>query len=148
MSTETLNIYDTFRRSLLLGGDDLTAVSYKLALLKAAYVTDQATDEFWSGILADEVSGVNYDAGGKVLNTPVVTLVAGLITFDISDPFIWLEDVSGFSDAARAVLYIDTGLTATSRLVAYSDAFAVARGNTTDSYAISFGASGIFTIPR
>jgi len=148
MSTETLNIYDTFRRSLLLGGDDLTAVSYKLALLTNIYTPDQVTDEFWADIVANEVSGVNYVSGGRACNTPTVSMVTGLITFDLSDPFIWIEDPGGFTDAKQAVLYIDTGLTATSRLVAYSDPFALARGNTTDSYAISFGPTGIFTIPR
>ncbi len=148
MSEETLNIYDTFRQSILLGGDNLTAVNYKLGLVDSGYVPNMETDEFWSEVAGFEVTGQGYDPGGRVCNTPVVRMVNGLITFDLSDPFIWLENPNGFAGVSRAVLYIATDVATTSRLVAYSDAFETPRGNRENSYAIAFGSSGVFTIPR
>lgn len=148
MSTETLHLYDTYRKSLLLGGDNITTVTLKLALLNTSYAPNQETDEFWDDIYTNEVTGTGYIAGGKLCNQVTVTLVNGLITVDANDPFVWLPEVGGFTDAQTAVLYIDTGVLATSRLIGYSTAFDTPQGNPVNGYSISFNAAGIFTIPR
>lgn len=73
---------------------------------------------------------------------------AGLGTYDASDPAVWLTSASGFANARRAILYYDTGVAGTSRLVAYSDDFGVDLGNTATDLLVSFNAAGVFTSPR
>lgn len=126
----------------------MTTATIKLALLTSNYIPAQETDSFLSEISVNEVSGTNYVAGGNVCRNLTAVMVAGLITVDCDNPNLWNLSPTGFTNAQRAVLYIDTGVAATSRLIAYSDLFALARGNTTASYAISFSTDGVFTIPR
>lgn len=73
---------------------------------------------------------------------------SGLVTVDLDDPAQWAENAAGFSNARRVIIYLDTGTPATSRLIAYSDAFASDQGNTTGPFTVTVNASGLFTSAR
>ena len=151
MNIVTINTYDQYRKRLFNGGAvDLTTIPLKLALVTSAYVPDQNLDEYWSEVVANEVAGAQYTAGGNVCDFPTVVMdAAGLITIDAGDPNVWPQDVdAGFDNAERAVLYADTGDAATSPLIGYGDVFAATRGNKTGAFACAFAATGIFNIPR
>jgi hypothetical protein len=148
------NLYDTFRRrQITANGDEVnleTATLITIALVTSAYTPNQNTDGFWSDVVANEVSGTNYSAGGNAIANPTVTMSgAGLITFDADDPADWLESATGFSNARRAVLYFnDGGGDAVSELIAYSDDFGMDKGNVGGDLDLQLDASGIFTNAR
>ena len=148
----TFNLFDLYRvtvanpaRSGVIPG------TLKMAIFKA-FTPNQITNDYFTSLVAatNEVAGTNYTAGGNACATPTWTGPdgAGLATFDASDPAVWLTSGTGFANARRAILYYDTGVAATSRLVAYSDDFGLDLGNTATDLLISLNAAGIFTSPR
>jgi hypothetical protein len=149
MTILSTNIFDTYRKSFFLGSLNITTTTVKMALLTGVYVPNQSTDEFWSEIVANEVSGSGYTQGGQIINNVVVTIDgAGMLKIDGDNPQVWIKNAAGFTNARVAVLYVDTGDDATSQLLFYSDDFGSDIGITVDAYAISFDTNGIFTLPR
>ena len=145
-----LNIYDTWRDEV---ADPARAAAIsgtlKLAIVTSAYTPDQNLHDFWDDVSANQVSGTNYTAGGNACATPTWTMSgAGLGTFDAADPATWSQSASGFSNGRRAIIYYDTGVAATSRLVAYSDDFGADTGNVSGDLTITINPSGIYTAPR
>ncbi len=141
------NLYDTWRDNRLDDTSAAVAGTLKVALVDAT-TPDQNLHDFFDDIIT-EVIGTGYTAGGNAAASPTYTLsVAGLITFDASDPATWAQDAAGFSTARRAILYYDTGTASTSRLVAYSDDFGADRGNVSGDFSIAFDAAGIYTQAR
>lgn len=143
------NIYDTFREYRLDPANGAISGTLKVALVTSVYTPDQNLHDFWNDVSANEVSGTGYTAGGNAAASPTLTLDgSGNIDFDASDPATWSENAAGFSNARRAILYYDTGVSTTSRLVAYSDDFGADRGNANGDFTISFHANGVFTQAR
>lgn len=147
----TLNMYDQWRDHV---ADPARAAAVsgtlKLAIVKNAYTPDQNLHDFWDDVSANEVSGTGYTAGGNSCASPSWTGPdgSGVLTFDASDPATWSQNAAGFTDGRRFVLYYDTGVAATSRLVAYSNAEAADFGNVAGDVSAAFSASGIYTSPR
>ncbi|HFE45914.1 MAG TPA: hypothetical protein ENJ18_10565 [Nannocystis exedens] len=143
------NIYDRYRE----GQHDSRQINPETGTLKAAivsslYTPDQNVHEFFSDI-TNEVSGTGYTAGGNQCLNPAVTMdSAGLITFDADDPAQWAQDPAGFSNGRRFILYFDTGVTTTSRLLAFSDAEAADFGNVSGPLTLQMAAAGIWTNAR
>jgi hypothetical protein len=147
MAAVTLNIYDNFRLGQWLGTSaiDFAADTIKCALVASTYTPNQNTHEDFADI-TNEVTGTNYVAGGAAMATPTVTMDgAGLVTIDSADPATWSQSASGFSTARRAIVYQDTGVAATSRLIGYSDAFTADKGNVDGDFDVTVNASGIAT---
>lgn len=144
------NAYDIFRRKQLggiTGTIDLTGVTMKCALVAAGYTPNQNTHDFFDDI-TNEVTGTGYTAGGNTVANVTVSLDgSGNITIDGDDPATWTQDAAGFSTAVRAVLYADSGVAATSALIAYSGTF-TAGGNVAGPFSIQLDASGIMTSAR
>lgn len=98
---------------------DYLTGTVKVALTTASYTPNQDTHQFFSDI-TNEVSGTGYTAGGA-------TLTSKTITYDATTQRIWLNaaDVtwatSTITNARYAIIYIDTGVAGTSRLLAYLD---------------------------
>ena len=141
----TWTLYDKFKE----GQFDATAINLesgaatiKIALVSSLYTPDAAHDYF--NDITNEVSGTNYTAGGNSCALPIVSLTAGVVSFSTSSPAIWAQSATGFSNARRAILYQDTGVAATSKLIAYSAAFAADRDNVSQGFQITLGAT-IFT---
>lgn len=144
------NLYDTFRKNQIGGvGADITAGTIKIALVTSAYTVDQNLHDFWNDVSANEVSGSNYTAGGNACASQTNTMSgAGLVTYDANDPTTWSQHATGFSNARRAIIYKDTGVSSTSTLIAYSDDFGADKGNVAGDLSITLDAAGIFTSAR
>ncbi len=152
MPSITNNLFDQFRLGQMNGGDvDFTIATdtIKCAIVTAAYTLDQNADEFWSDVSAAEVSGTGYTAGGnQCVSITSVVDGSGLVKVDLADPAVWAENVAGFSNGRRAIIYKDTGVEATSRLIGFSDDFGSDQGNAAGPFSVTINASGYFTAAR
>lgn len=147
----TFNLYDAWR-DIVADPTRAAAVSgtLKLAIVTSAYTPAQNTHDFWDDVSANEVSGTGYTAGGNACASPTWTGPdgSGVLTFDASDPATWTQNAAGFSNGRRAILYYDTGVSTTSRLVGYSNDFGADAGNVAGDFSVTFSASGIYTSSR
>lgn len=102
-------IYPKYKEALLNGSanTDMSAGTVKVALVDTGVYTYSATHEFYSSLSG--VVGTDQTLGTK-------TFTDG--TFDSADP-TWTS-VSG-NTVEALVIYIDTGVAGTSRLIAYID---------------------------
>jgi hypothetical protein len=145
-----LNLYDQWRD---IAADPTRAAAIagtlKVAIVAAGYTPDQNVHDFFNDI-TNEVSGTGYTAGGNAAASPTWTGPdgSGVLTFDASDPATWTQDAAGFSNGRRAIIYYDTAVSSTSRLVAYSADFGSDSGNVAGDFSIAFNAAGIYTSPR
>lgn len=148
----TFNLYDQFR-DIVADPTRAAAIAgtLKMAIFKAI-TPDQNLHDFYDDLVAgtNEVSGTNYTAGGNACASPTWTGPdgSGVLTFDASDPATWLQSATGFTNGRRAILYYDTGVASTSRLVGFSNDFGADLGNVAADLSATFNASGIYTSPR
>lgn len=89
-----------------------------------------------------EVTGSDY--ARKQLSGEAVTLSAGTVTIDASDPSAYSQNASGFSDARYAILAKYNASDASAGVIAYYD-FGSNKGNTTGTLTLQLSAAGIFT---
>ena len=152
MPSVTLNLYDKFRE----GSFDGNSVNFetpggngiKAALVTGTYTPDQNLHDFFNDI-TNEVTGTGYTAGGNVMSSGTVTVDgSGNVTVDIADPATWTQNASGFSNARRVIIYLDTGTSSTSRLIAYTADFGSDQGNVNGDFTVTVNASGLFTSAR
>ena len=116
---------------------DLDGATIKLALFTSSY-TPSASDDLYSGISADEVSGTGYTAGGQAVDNKTLTLSGNDAVWAFDDE-VFAQNAAGFTNARRAVLYDDT----TGGLIAYSGAEASDMSAQAGPVTIDVGASGI-----
>lgn len=142
----TWTISDKIKLKMIDGSNlDLATAGDTIKFLIAdATHAPVAADEFLADATLTEVSGTNYTAGGETLGSQTATETGGTTTFDGADITI-SESAGGFADGRYGVLYKDTGNTATSPIIAFTD-FGAAKGNTGGDLTFSWNASGIFTI--
>ena len=146
-----LNLYDTYRKA---AADPLRAAAIpgtlKCMLVTATYAPNQVTDEFVTTPIVNEVVGSNYTARGNACATPTWTGPdgAGLLTFDASDPATWLQHATGFTLGRRAIVYYDTAVNGTSRLVGFTDNVGSDLSNVGADVTVVFNVAGIYTAPR
>jgi hypothetical protein len=97
-------------------GDDV-----KCALLASTYAPDQFVDEFWDEISAHELAGTGYTAGGELLTGKSLddSMLGEQGLRLMADPVQW--DATDVEGIRYAVLYVDTGVDATSPLIGYVD---------------------------
>lgn len=111
-------IYNAAKLCILQSDFDFANDDFRVALVTAAYVPDKDAHEFFVDI-TDEVSGINYTAGGKALEN--IALSADnendRAVLD-ADDLVW--SVASFT-AKAAVIYKATGDPASSPLLAYID---------------------------
>jgi len=156
MTAVTFNLYDTFRKNLNNAG--ITSAlninglaTLKIAIVSTSYVLVQNTHEFATSLVlaSNEVTGTNYTArGNSCLNGSVTMNTAGLVTVNCNDPAVWAQSATGFSNGSRAILYNDTGVDTTSRLIGYSAPFATVQGNVLGAFSVTIGTAGIYTMAR
>lgn len=152
MPSVTVNKYDRYSLALAEGnGVNMEAPGgngIKVAIVTVSYSPNQNTHEFWSDITG-EVTGTNYTAGGNVLANGIATLSgAGLVTVDFDDPAAWSQSGTGFSNGRRFIIYHDTGVAGTSRLIGYSNDFGADQGNTTNDFTMTLDSAGLLQFPR
>lgn len=115
----------------------------KIMIVTSIYTPDQTNDEFITACNSNEVSGTNYSAGGPTLASKTLVVSGHTLTFGCATITI-AQSAGGFSNGRTAVLYHDTGVAGTSRLVAYYD-FGGSKGNVSGDLQL-IDASGIFTV--
>ena len=150
MPAVVFNLYDLYRKDSFNGGAlDIDAATLKMMVVTGAYTLDQNLHDFVDDVIANEVSGTGYTARGNACTVGTVTMdAAGLVTVDCNDPAVWSQNAAGFANGRRAILYDDTGVNATSRLVGYSNDFGADKGNVDGDFTVTVNAAGIYTAAR
>jgi len=113
----------------------------KVMLCTSTYVPDQDTHIYKSSI-TNEVIGTGYTAGGVTLTTKTIGYTGATnVTKLDADDVTW---ASSTITARYAVIYVDTGVDATSVLLGYVD-FGADVSSTNGNFTITWDAAGIFT---
>lgn len=89
----------------------------KAALVGAAYVPNQDTHRYWSDVVANEITGTGYTAGGHTVTGAVASYDAATntVTLTCANP-VWSTATVAFQ---FIVFYVSTGTDSTSPLVCY-----------------------------
>lgn len=148
-TTGTNNLYDKVKEKLMDGTIDLDTDTFQVMLLTNAYTPNQATDEFVSTIVANEVTGGGYV---RQTLTAVQWIVSGgangQMKFDSANPQ-WAA--SGGSIVARywVLFKDDAGGDASSPLLAYGlldDTPADVTTTDGNTLTLNVNANGYFTV--
>ena len=125
-------------------GESLEAEDNKLGLVTDTYAPNFDTHDFHAD-LTNEITGGNY-AKDAVITTEV-TLSSGTLTFDAADNVFdnaGANDVT-ITDAMAAILWTETGLSATDQLIGLWD-FVTAASCTNSTFTVQYNASGLITL--
>jgi len=137
-----LVIFNNYKEQAALGNVDLIADTIKVALETNTWVPNIDTDQFWSDISANEVTGTNWAAGGIALGSKTVTQddTNDKMVFDAAD----LDEANvTVANARYYVIYQDTGTPTTSVLIGY-ESFGADQSVTGAQFKITWDAAGIF----
>lgn len=121
---------------------DWDSDTIKVALVTSAYTPNQDTHTYWSDVVANEVTGTNYTAGGVTLTNKTInyTSATNKINLD-ADDVLWANSTI---TARYAVIYDATPSTnATKPLLGYVD-FGSNQSSSAGDFKITWNASGIF----
>lgn len=114
----------------------------RVALCTVTYTPDQDVHDFFDDI-TNEVVGTGYVAEGAQLTTPTAGYTAGTNVIKLDgDNVTW---AASSITARYAIIYVDTGTPATSRLLGYVD-FGENKTSSGGDFTITWHADGIFTI--
>lgn len=123
MAQGDITIYQQFKVNQHNGVDvvDFDTDTIKVMVLASTYTPNYATHNFISEANSNQVSaGASYSAGGPALANKSLALVGSLAVFD-ADPIVIALDATGFTDGFYIVFYKDTGVAATSRIIALGE---------------------------
>jgi hypothetical protein len=135
-------IYAKFKENLLKGAQfTLLTDTVKVALLTQAYVYND-THEFFSDVSASQPVATGYTAGGLALSNKTIVSSSGIVTFDADDA-VWA--ITGQLGALYAVIYKDTGVAGTSRLINLKQ-FLQLRTVINNSFTIEWGDKGVLQL--
>ena len=146
MAVGDISIFENFKLNQHNGVDvvDFDTDTLKVMLVKSTYTPNLAAHNFISDINANEViAGSSYLAGGPVMAGATLSLIGGNAVFDANDIVVDM-DASGFTDAFYIIFYKDTGLAATSRVVAMGE-FGADKGVQAGALTMSWNANGILS---
>jgi len=129
--------YNRFKANLMNKEVDLEADTIKVALLDDNH-SFTATDNTWSDVSANEISGTGYTAGGETLASKAVT--QGATTKFDADDVSW---TSASFTAYHAVIYDDSLVG--DDLICSID-FGGAKTVSNGTFTIQWDASGIITL--
>jgi len=130
-------IYNRFKANLMNKEIDLEADTIRVALLDNSH-TFTATDNTWSQVSANEISGTGYTANGETLTSLSVTQAA-TASWDAADS-TWTT--ATFS-AYHAVVYDDT-LVGNDLICSFD--FGGVQTVTAGTFTIQWNGSGIITL--
>lgn len=123
---------------------DFNTDTIKVMLLDNTHTPDQDAHNYLDDVVADEVSGTGYTAGGATLTTATLTYTAGTNVFKLDG-----DDVSWPSStitARYAVVYDSSpGTDATRPLICYAD-FGADVSSSDGAFSITWDAAGIATV--
>jgi hypothetical protein len=114
-----------------------------VALVSDSYTPNQDTDQFWSDVVAYEVSGIGYTADGETLIDKTVTYTGSTNTLKLdAGDVVWADSTIS---ARYAVVYKVGGTEETSPLLGYID-YGVEKESVTGPFIITWATAGILTI--
>jgi hypothetical protein len=122
---------------------DWDTATIKVMLLSSAYTPNQDTHDYLDDVVANEVSGTGYTAGGQALasKTNAYDASTNTVKFDAAD-VTWS---SSTITARYAVVYDDSPATsATKPLIAYFD-FTTDRASSNGDFIVRWGTDGVFS---
>jgi hypothetical protein len=122
-------------------GESLEAEDNKVWLISDSATPNFDTHDFRNDLVANEVTGTNWAAGGVALTGTEVTLSSGVATFDATDVSVASTTITS---AMASVLSFNVGSDATDQLVCLHD-FVTAVSTVNGTFAIQWNASGLVT---
>jgi hypothetical protein len=137
-------LYGQFLSQALNKEIDFDTDTIKVALLTNAYTPDQDAHNYYDDVVANEVSGTGYTAGGNTLanKTNTYNSATNVIVLD-ADDVTWS---SSTITARYAVIYDATPATnATRPLIGYVD-FGSDQSSSNGNFTITWDATGIVRI--
>lgn len=137
-------LYGSFIAKSLNKEIDLDTDTIKVALLTSAYTPNQDVHDYFDDVVANEVTGAGYTAGGATLTGKTVSYDAptNTITFDADDVVLASSTIT----ARYAVVYDATPATnATRPLIGYVD-FTSDQSSTNGNFTITWDATGIVKV--
>lgn len=123
---------------------DWNTDTIKVALLNNTHVLDQDTDDFFSDVEPEEISGTGYTAGGMQLTTPTITYDTATdeVRLDADDT-AWTT--STFT-ARFGIVYKDLGgVTTADPLIGYID-FGADQTVSSGTFTITWAATGVMKL--
>jgi hypothetical protein len=123
-------------------GESLEAEDNRITLISDSATPNFDTMDFWDDLVANEVTGTNWAAGGVALTGTEITLSSGVLTFDATDISVASTTIS---NAMASVLRFNVGSNATDQLVMLHD-FVTAVSSSNGTFAINWSASGLATL--
>lgn len=139
----TAKLYGNAILKMLNKEIDWDSDTIKVALCTSSYTPNQDTHDYFDDVVANEITGTGYTAGGATLASKTTNYDAGtnVAKFDAADVNWAASDLT----ARYAILYdAQTGVAATSPLIGYIDFGADADSYSSD-FTITWHANGIFT---
>jgi hypothetical protein len=121
---------------------DWDSDTIKVALVSSAYTPNQDTHDYLDDVIANEVTGTGYTAGGQALASKTVTYDAAnnVTVLDAAD-VTWAASTI---TARYAVVYDDAGATNAQKvLLGYVD-FGSDQSSTNGNFTITWDSTGIF----
>jgi hypothetical protein len=137
-------MYGQFLAKALNKEVDYDSDTIKVALVGSAYTPNQDTHDYWDDVVANEVTGTGYTAGGATLAGKTVTYDSAnnVIVLDAND-VVW---ASSTITARYAVIYDDSGATNAQKvLIGYLD-FGSDQSSTNGNFTVTWDATGIVRI--
>jgi hypothetical protein len=137
-------MYGSFILKALNKEVDWDSDTIKVALVSSSYTPNQDTHDYWDDVVANEISGTGYTAGGQALASKTITYdsASNVITLDAADT-VWS---SATVTARYAVIYDDAGATNSQKvLIGYLD-FGSDQSSTNAAFTITWDATGIARI--
>ncbi len=121
-------------------GLNLSAGTYKAALLTASHVTNVDTQIAWSNVSANEITGTGYTANGVALTNVTITQdnTSDVVKFDADDA-VWAALTA--SNIRYVCVYLVAG-GGSSYIVAIID-FGVTKASTGGSFTVQWNTGGI-----
>lgn len=137
-------LYGSFFLKALNKEIDFDTDTIKVMLLTSSYTPNQDTHDYLDDVVANEVTGTGYTAGGATLTTKSATYdTATNVTILDADDVTWS---SSTITARYAVVYDATpGTNATRPLIGYVD-FTSDQSSTAGNFTITWDATGIVRI--
>ncbi|MCK4500303.1 hypothetical protein KAU11_07385, partial [Candidatus Babeliales bacterium] len=136
--------YNNYYTELAEGGIDYTTDTIKMALMTTSYTQNIDTHSFFSD-LTGEASGTGYTTGGQAVGSITVTQddTNDRAVIDFADEVFSTVTVT---DVDSYVLYKDTGVAATSPLIARIEFTEGAQSTVGGDFTVIPSATGVHTI--
>jgi hypothetical protein len=136
MATATFQVYQQFIEHLLHANIDFDTIQPKALLASSSYTPNMDTHDFLDDVVANEVTGTNWAAGGQN-TTATITVDAGTNEVRVALSDISVNTVT-LTDGKHVIVYNSTpGTNATRHLIGYGT-FDTALAPTAGTLAIDF----------